>query len=133
MCNQNSCARHFNTRRVTESLIFLIGLFFVFALVAFLFLLVYVALFVWKILNPSCFVAQLTFSYLINIQLPNISDSIPIKRHFKFEKNQFLVIVLESSIDKGMYVITSEFSGEYAADLRGMYKASFKYKNGTDS
>ncbi|KAM7449822.1 hypothetical protein ABFA07_002475 [Porites harrisoni] len=60
-------------------------------------------------------------------------DSIPIKRRFKFEKNQFLVIVLESSIDKGMYVITSEFSGEYAADLRGMYKASFKYKNGTYS
>lgn len=58
---------------------------------------------------------------------------IPIKRHFIFEKNQFLVIELESSLDKDRYITTVEFSGEYADNMRGMYKASFKYKNGTES
>lgn len=50
-----------------------------------------------------------------------------------FEKNQFLVLEMESPLDRDRYVTTLEFSGAYVADMRGMYKASFKYKNGTES
>ena len=50
-----------------------------------------------------------------------------------FEKNQFFVIEMESSLEKDQYVTTLEFSGAYVDDMRGMYKASFKYKNGTES
>ncbi|KAJ7393673.1 hypothetical protein OS493_003330 [Desmophyllum pertusum] len=58
---------------------------------------------------------------------------IPIKRHFEFEKNQFLVIELESPLDKGRYITTVEYSGKYSDDLRGMYKSSFIDKNGNES
>lgn len=50
-----------------------------------------------------------------------------------FEKNQFFVIEMESPLEKDQYVTTLEFSGAYVDDMRGMYKASFKYKNGTES
>lgn len=56
-----------------------------------------------------------------------------IKRQFMFEKNQFFVIEMESPLEKDQYVTTLEFSGAYVDDMRGMYKASFKYKNGTES
>ena len=56
-----------------------------------------------------------------------------IKRHFMFEKNQFFVIEMESPLEKDEYVTTLEFSGAYVDDMRGMYKASFEYKNGTES
>ena len=50
-----------------------------------------------------------------------------------FEKNQFFVIEMESPLEKDEYVTTLEFSGAYVDDMRGMYKASFEYKNGTES
>ena len=50
-----------------------------------------------------------------------------------FEKNQFFVIEMESPLEKDRYVTALEFSGAYVDDMRGMYKASFKYKNGTES
>ena len=40
---------------------------------------------------------------------------------------------MESPLEKDRYVTTLEFSGAYVDDMRGMYKASFKYKNGTES
>ncbi|PFX22347.1 Thyrotropin-releasing hormone-degrading ectoenzyme [Stylophora pistillata] len=58
---------------------------------------------------------------------------VPIKRYFKFRKNQFLVTELESSLDIGQYTTTLEYSGEYGKDLRGMYKSSFIDKNGKES
>ena len=50
-----------------------------------------------------------------------------------FEKNQFFVIEMESPLEKDRYVTALEFSGAYVDDMRGMYKASFRYKNGSES
>lgn len=60
-------------------------------------------------------------------------EQIPVKRYFDFDKNQFLVVELESSLDQGKYITTVEYSGKYSADLRGLYKSSYKDKNGVES
>lgn len=60
-------------------------------------------------------------------------EQIPVKRYFDFDKNQFLVIELESPLDQGTYITTVEYSGKYSADLRGLYKSSYRDKNGVES
>ncbi|KAK2565369.1 Glutamyl aminopeptidase [Acropora cervicornis] len=60
-------------------------------------------------------------------------EQIPVKRYFDFDKNQFLVIELESPLDQGTYITTVEYSGKYSADLRGLYKSSYRNKNGVES
>jgi len=71
---------------------------------------------------------------ITKVEVRKVSGGVlEIKRYFMFEKNQFFVIEMESPLEKDQYVTTLEFSGAYVDDMRGMYKASFKYKNGTES
>lgn len=83
--------------------------------------------------TPYVLVHALDMNFTANEVRKLSGGPIPIKRYFKFEKNQFLVTELETSLDRDQYTMTLEYSGEYGKDLRGMYKSSFIDENGKES
>lgn len=63
---------------------------------------------------------------------PNYKDPLEIKRKFWFEKNQFYVMIMESALEKGQYTIKMDFRAWLTNDLAGLYKSSYKRKNGKE-
>ena len=63
---------------------------------------------------------------------PYHTDPLEIKEKFRFEKNQFYVMIMESALEKGQYVIKMEFRAWLIDDLAGLYKSSYKRKNGRE-
>lgn len=61
-----------------------------------------------------------------------MADQLEIKRKFWFEKNQFYVIVMNTALKKGQYKIDMEFRAKLTDDLAGLYKSTYKRKNGTE-
>lgn len=60
----------------------------------------------------------------------NFTDPLEIQQHFWFEKNQFYVIVLRSALEKGQYVIKMKFRAWLGDGLAGLYKSTYKRKDG---
>jgi len=63
---------------------------------------------------------------------PNYTDPLEIKRKFWFEKNQFYVMIMESALEKGQYIIKMDFKAWLTDDLAGLYKSSYKRKDGKE-
>ncbi|XP_078360659.1 glutamyl aminopeptidase-like isoform X2 [Oculina patagonica] len=59
-------------------------------------------------------------------------DPLEIKRKFWFEKNQFYVMIMNSALKKGQYKIKMEFRAWLTDDLAGLYKSTYKRKDGTE-
>ena len=56
-----------------------------------------------------------------------------IVRKFLFEKNQFYVIILKSALEKQrQYKIKMRFKAKLTDDLAGLYKSTYKRKDGTE-
>ena len=56
-----------------------------------------------------------------------------IQRSFWFEKNQFYVIVVNSALEKGeQYKVKMKFRAWLTDDLAGLYKSTYKRKDGTE-
>lgn len=53
-------------------------------------------------------------------------------RKFWFEKNQFYVMIMESALEKGQYIIKMDFRAWLTNDLAGLYKSTYKRKNGKE-
>ena len=62
----------------------------------------------------------------------NYSDLLEIDRKFRFEKNQFYVMIMKSVLERNQYVIKMEFRAWLTDDLAGLYKSSYKRKNGSE-
>ena len=62
----------------------------------------------------------------------NYSDLLEIDRKFRFEKNQFYVMIMKSVLERSQYVIKMDFRAWLTDDLAGLYKSSYKRKNGAE-
>ena len=62
----------------------------------------------------------------------NYSDLLEIDRKFRFEKNQFYVMIMKSVLERNQYVIKMDFRAWLTDDLAGLYKSSYKRKNGSE-
>lgn len=62
----------------------------------------------------------------------NYSDLLEIDRKFRFEKNQFYVMIMKSVLERNQYVIKMAFRAWLTDDLAGLYKSSYKRKNGAE-
>ena len=72
------------------------------------------------------------FKYFISYLYFNlITDPLSMQQKFWFEKNQFYVMVMESALEKGQYLIKMEFKAWLTGDLAGLYKSTYKKKDGT--
>ncbi|XP_068743771.1 glutamyl aminopeptidase-like isoform X2 [Montipora capricornis] len=88
-------------------------------------------------------VTEPTENVLVHVNKMNVSsalvvkassgDQLEIQRKFWFEKNQFYVIILNSVLEKGtQYKIRMKFKAELTDDLAGLYKSTYKMRNGTE-
>lgn len=86
-------------------------------------------------------VSSSTENVLVHVNKMNITsasvekasggDLLPIKKKFWFEKNQFYVMIMESVLEKSQYIIKMHFRAWLTGDLAGLYKSSYKRKDGT--
>ena len=63
---------------------------------------------------------------------PKYTDPLEIDRKFWFEKNQFYVMIMKSVLEKSQYIIKMDFRAWLTGDLVGLYKSSYKRKNGAE-
>ena len=71
----------------------------------------------------------------LNITSPQLmknGEDLPLSRHFWYKKNQFYVLQPESSLAKGDYQIRMEFAGKLENDLKGLYRSTYKNKQGKE-
>lgn len=71
-------------------------------------------------------------SYFCCSLFPNYTDPLEIKQKFWFEKNQFYVMIMKSALEKDEYIIKMDFRAWLIDDLAGLYKSSYKRKNGEE-
>ena len=51
---------------------------------------------------------------------------------FEHKKNQYYVLKFDKQLAAGDYVLTYEFKAFLTGDLKGLYKSTYKTKNGTE-
>ena len=61
-----------------------------------------------------------------------MTDPLEIQRKFWFEKNQFYVIIMKPALMKGQYKIKMEFKAWLTDDLAGLYKSTYKRRDGRE-
>ena len=82
--------------------------------------------------TSSSVVTSLSIKSVLFCSQMNVTDPLEIKRHFWFEKNQFYVIIMNSALEKGQYRIKMDFRAWLIDDLAGLYKSTYKRKDGTE-
>ena len=61
------------------------------------------------------------------------SDALEKQRSFRFEKNQFFVVIMKSALEKGVqYIIKMVFRARLTNDLAGLYSSTYKRKDGAE-
>ena len=55
-----------------------------------------------------------------------------LQRTFLYEKNQFFVMELDSEMEKGEYNVKMNFTGKLDNDLKGLYRSTYKNKDGKE-
>jgi len=71
-------------------------------------------------------------SFKVFSLITDFTDPLEIQQHFWFEKNQFYVIVLRSALEKGQYHIKMKFNAWLDDGLGGLYKSTYKRKDGKE-
>lgn len=68
-----------------------------------------------------------------SVEKASTGGKLGIVRKFLFEKNQFYVIILKSALEKQrQYKIKMRFKAKLTDDLAGLYKSTYKRKDGTE-
>jgi len=58
-------------------------------------------------------------------------SSIPIRRHWFYEPNEYLIIELEDTLQvSSNYTLKATFSGELKNDMTGIYRSQYKKASG---
>ncbi|KAJ7382213.1 hypothetical protein OS493_036246 [Desmophyllum pertusum] len=68
----------------------------------------------------------------VSVEKASGGDPLEIQRKFWFEKNQFYVIIMKPALMKGQYKIKMEFKAWLTDDLAGLYKSTYKRKDGRE-
>ena len=58
------------------------------------------------------------------------SGEVEIKDKFYFKKNHYYVLVMDSNLKSSQYIIKMKFRAFLTGDLAGLYKSTYKKKNG---
>ncbi|XP_022795785.1 glutamyl aminopeptidase-like [Stylophora pistillata] len=87
-------------------------------------------------------VEKVTEVILVHVNLMNVTsasvvevsneESLEIRDKFKFDKNQFYVLIMKSPLKKGEYKVKLEFKAWLRDDLAGLYKSTYKRKGGRE-
>ena len=54
------------------------------------------------------------------------------REKFEFKKNQFYVFDMREELSKGNYTIKMAFKAPLTNDLAGLYRSTYKHKDGTN-
>jgi hypothetical protein len=57
-------------------------------------------------------------------------SDLKIERHFFFKKNQFYVIQLANTVEKGQIIIKMDFEAFLTNSLKGLYKSQYRHADG---
>lgn len=84
--------------------------------------------FITEVVNTKSF-SKISWFYFFH----TFPDPLGIQRKFWFERNQFQVTVMNSALEKGeQYKVKMKFRAWLTADLAGLYKSTYKRKDGTE-
>lgn len=62
----------------------------------------------------------------------NLSELLEIQDKFKFDKNQFYVLIMKSHLKEGEYKVKMKFKAWLRDDLAGLYKSTYKRRDGRE-